>query len=239
MSSSDRVAAAAKRRIPAKAQQVAASARRKAYVDAARDLFLQHGYSGATMSEISRVVGGSKTTLWTYFGSKEELFEAVLDVELEKNIQAFAIDASLEKPLEAALMEFGCNLLASLYAREFLSLHRIVIGEAERFPYIAKIFHERAAARHLSRLQQYLEVQADRWPDEKWDCRRLAEDFVAACQLGCGQMALLGLVPPLDARQRETSVRRAVQIFSMAVGWGRSCGPIDESNGTSVDCEAS
>jgi hypothetical protein len=154
-------------------------------------------------------------------------------VELEKNIRAFAIDASPEKPLEATLMELGRDLLASLYAQEFLSLHRIVIGEAERFPHIAKIFHERGAARHLSRVQSYLEVQADRWLDEKWDCRRLAEDFVAFCQLGCGQMALLGLVPPLDARQRETSVRRAVQIFSMAVGWGRSCGPIDEINSMS------
>ena len=44
--------------------------RRKAFVDAAREAFFAHGYAGTTMSSIASAVGGSKTTLWSYFPSK-------------------------------------------------------------------------------------------------------------------------------------------------------------------------
>src|SRR3546814_14826440 len=57
----------------------AAALRRKAFVEAARKGFLANGYAGTTMSSIASAVGGSKTTLWTYFPSKEALFEAVVD----------------------------------------------------------------------------------------------------------------------------------------------------------------
>src|SRR3546814_10973530 len=57
----------------------ATAARRKAFVDAAREGFFANGYAGTTMSSIASTVGGSKTTLWSYFPSKEALFEAVVD----------------------------------------------------------------------------------------------------------------------------------------------------------------
>src|SRR3546814_10314431 len=59
----------------------ATAARRKAFVDAAREGFFANGYAGTTMSSIASTVGGSKTTLWSYFPSKEALFEAVVRSE--------------------------------------------------------------------------------------------------------------------------------------------------------------
>src|SRR3546814_16063667 len=55
-----------------------AALRRKAYVDAGREAFLDAGFGATTMSSIAALVGGSKTTLWPYFPSKKDRFEAWL-----------------------------------------------------------------------------------------------------------------------------------------------------------------
>src|SRR5437879_1517334 len=50
--------------------------RREAILDVATEVFLEVGYSCASMSTIAARVGGSKGTLYNYFKSKEELFAA-------------------------------------------------------------------------------------------------------------------------------------------------------------------
>ena len=44
------------------------------------------------MNAIAAAVGGSKTTLWSYFPSKEELFKAVIDDMAEQYSEALKID---------------------------------------------------------------------------------------------------------------------------------------------------
>ena len=41
-----------------------------------REVFFEQGYTAASMSTIAARLGGSKGTLYNYFKSKEELFEA-------------------------------------------------------------------------------------------------------------------------------------------------------------------
>ena len=90
--------------IPASTASVddAAAQRRKAFIDAAREAFFANGYAGTTMSSIASKVGGSKTTLWSYFPSKEELFEAVVD-----DIVALADAEALPAHGEAATARFA------------------------------------------------------------------------------------------------------------------------------------
>ena len=51
-------------------------ARREAILDVAQDVFLDEGFAAASMSTIAARLGGSKGTLYNYFKSKEELFNA-------------------------------------------------------------------------------------------------------------------------------------------------------------------
>src|SRR3546814_1098206 len=53
--------------------------RRASILEVARRSFFEKGYAATTMSGIAATLGGSKSTLWRYFSSKEELFAAVLD----------------------------------------------------------------------------------------------------------------------------------------------------------------
>jgi AcrR family transcriptional regulator len=54
-------------------------AQRRSVLDAARAVFAQHGYHGATIEAVARGSGTPRPTVYELFGSKDELFAAVVD----------------------------------------------------------------------------------------------------------------------------------------------------------------
>ncbi|HKY65090.1 MAG TPA: TetR/AcrR family transcriptional regulator [Acidimicrobiales bacterium] len=52
---------------------------RRQVLDAALSVFAQHGYHGATIEAVARRSGTPRPTVYELFGSKDELFEAVVD----------------------------------------------------------------------------------------------------------------------------------------------------------------
>lgn len=53
-------------------------------VDVARQLFAKDGMVNTTMNDIAKASGKGRRTLYTYFKSKEEIFSAVIESELER-----------------------------------------------------------------------------------------------------------------------------------------------------------
>src|SRR4051812_22630064 len=54
-------------------------ARREAILDVAQEVFLEEGFAAASMSTIAARLGGSKGTLYNYFKSKDDLFNAYVE----------------------------------------------------------------------------------------------------------------------------------------------------------------
>ncbi len=57
---------------------------RNLLVDTARQLFAKIGFEATTMNEIAQVSGKGRRTLYTYFSSKEDIYFAVIQSELER-----------------------------------------------------------------------------------------------------------------------------------------------------------
>ena len=57
------------------------SAKRRQIMEGARQVFLSAGFDGASMNDVARAAGVSKGTLYAYFNSKDELFEAIIRSE--------------------------------------------------------------------------------------------------------------------------------------------------------------
>lgn len=72
---------------------------REQILDTARRLFIQQGYHGLAMREISEALGVSKAALYYHFKDKEELFLAVLNIHLDE-IESI-IDEIQSKPIES------------------------------------------------------------------------------------------------------------------------------------------
>lgn len=57
---------------------------RQLFVDVARQLFAKKGLDNTTMNDIARESNKGRRTLYTYFESKEEVYSAVIESELER-----------------------------------------------------------------------------------------------------------------------------------------------------------
>ena len=57
---------------------------RQKLVDVARQLFAKNGLENTTMNDIATLSGKGRRTLYTYFKSKEEIYYAVIESELER-----------------------------------------------------------------------------------------------------------------------------------------------------------
>lgn len=49
---------------------------------AALELFQQHGISKVTMDDVAKAIGMGRSSLYYYYKSKEEIFDAVMDMEI-------------------------------------------------------------------------------------------------------------------------------------------------------------
>lgn len=57
---------------------------RQKLIDIARQLFAKNGVANTTMNDIAVASGKGRRTLYTYFNSKEEVYSAVIELELER-----------------------------------------------------------------------------------------------------------------------------------------------------------
>ncbi|MFM5916524.1 MAG: TetR/AcrR family transcriptional regulator C-terminal domain-containing protein [Novosphingobium sp.] len=194
----------------------AAAARRQVFVDAAREAFFANGYAGTTMSSIASTVGGSKTTLWTYFPSKEMLFAAVVDDIVEQYARVQDVDLRDTDDLRGVLLEFVRALMDTILSPPIIALHRLVLAEASRFPYLAEAFYERGPRRGKARLSEFVGRAMERGQLRAGDPMLATRQLAGMCQAGCFQSALFNLDEPSGQADLEFEMSEAVDSFLRA-----------------------
>ncbi|HWI87574.1 MAG TPA: TetR/AcrR family transcriptional regulator, partial [Sphingomonas sp.] len=159
--------------------------RRRAILEVAERSFRERGFADTSMSTIAAELGGSKTTLWSYFPSKDDLFGAVIDSKIE-SFRA-ELDTALipTSDTAAALSRFGHVLLDKILSPQSIALHRLIVGEAERFPTMGEAFATRGPDRVRARLCQYVEDEMATGRLRKGDPLLAARQFIALLQAGC------------------------------------------------------
>ncbi len=196
----------------------ASAERRQAIVEEAANAFFTHGYAATTMSAIAQSVGGSKTTLWSYFPTKELLFAAVVEDILLRNGKTLLVELPQDRPAREVLRSFGKALMLTLLSTEVLELSRLLAAKSRRFPHLAEMLYERGPRRGKARLAAYLGEQMARGSLRQGDPQIAGEQFVALCRAGIYEFALVGLAPANDEERIDGDIDRAVDTFCRA--WG-------------------
>ena len=190
--------------------------RRSAFVNAAREAFFTYGYAGTTMSSIAVAVGGSKTTLWSYFPSKQDLFVAVVDDLVETYGTALEVPIDPHAPVEEALRRFATGMMAIVQSPPIIDLHRLVTGEAGRFPELGALFYERGPARGRAKLSAYIEGAMRDGRMRTGDPGKAAGQFVMLCQSGAYQHRMFGLSSGDNSDTIAADVDAAIDMFMRA-----------------------
>ncbi|WP_226550872.1 TetR/AcrR family transcriptional regulator [Celeribacter naphthalenivorans] len=93
---------------------------RREIIASARDLMREKGYAGMSMKDVALSVGLSKSSLYSHFGSKEDLVPEVLDLTFGEIIEGLEATGDWRADYEAALDRLSSVLIRN---RRCLGLH--------------------------------------------------------------------------------------------------------------------
>ena len=191
-----------------------AEIRRAAFLEAARDVFLEQGFEAANMSEIVRRAGGSLATLYTQFGDKEGIFLAMLETRMKEITATLEVELQAHTPVEEGLRRIGQQFAGKLVQPDSLELYRLIVGMAKKYPSIAETFMQLGPNKVRTGLAAYLQDRADAGEiPQSENFEQLGSMFLDMVRSPLQSRALLDKkIRPTDEDVR-TSVERAVGIF--------------------------
>ncbi len=115
-------------------------------LEAARAVFLSHGFSAATTDMIQREAGVSKSTVYAHYPTKDALFIAVIESECSAFIASVQDIRFYPGGLRETLSRLARAYLKLLLSPSSLALFRVIIAETARFPHLANTFYQMGPA---------------------------------------------------------------------------------------------
>lgn len=182
-------------------------------MDVARDSFLELGYAGTSMDLVASRARVSKTTLYSRFPSKEDLFVATIANECEMRGLHFKPADFTGLSVEETLVTMGQRITDVIWSEQALRLYQSVMGERQRFPEVASLFFQVGPARTLQAVVAVFEDLSDKGSILIDDPLFAAQQFFGMLHGGDHCAIELGQLPPPDDQQREQFCRRAVRMF--------------------------
>jgi TetR/AcrR family transcriptional repressor of mexJK operon len=190
--------------------------RRREIVRIAAVLFLDKGYRDVSIDEIISRAGGSKATIYTWFGGKEGLFEAVvkqlcLDVTV-------AIDIDTKGDIESQLTRIGHSFLTMVLSPHILELHRLMVSMGRTFPSAGRMFFDAGPITAYRTVASWIEGQQQSGLIAPGDPYQLAVLFLDMV-IGELQLRMLVSLPKeTQSKKIKETVRSAVHVFLNGCG---------------------
>ena len=131
--------------------------KRQTILTAGQQLFLSNGYQGTSMDQVAATAAVSKQTVYKHFGEKRELLFAIVTDALDSAAAIIGdrIAALSESDdVESDLVSLAGDYLRAVLDERVVQLRRLVIGEANRLPELARLYYEHAPLRTLTALTE-------------------------------------------------------------------------------------
>lgn len=178
----------------------------------ARDVFLENGFSGATMDQVATRARISKASLYREHPSKRALYAAVVSnwAEAGRDAMRPALERLVAGQDTASdLIQLGQTIRGGVLNPTVLSMRRLVTSEARAHPEVARGYLAESWDRNISDLSRAFAELNDQRRLTIDEPRRAADEFtwlVVGAPLN--EALLTGVVP-----KSPPSVESAVQLF--------------------------
>ena len=188
----------------------------QAIVDAAARVFLEQGYGAASMDAIAAEAVVSKQTVYSHFGSKKALFEAIIQGKCRELMPPDLLKWSAGQDHEKILRLFAHGFLMTILAAPNTALFRVVIAESVRFPELAAVFYRAGPATAYDYLAGYLGKLHQAGALSAPEPKESAHQFFTLLRGDLHFRRLLNLTPPPRSPEVEAVVGKAVSAFLAA-----------------------
>lgn len=105
--------------------------RREAIVEKAAQLYAESGFLGCSIADLARACGISKSLLYHYFGSKEDILFAIMDGHVEALLAVAANVA--DEPDATARLRLLTRQFLELY-RDATARHKVLVNDLDKLP---------------------------------------------------------------------------------------------------------
>jgi TetR/AcrR family transcriptional regulator, mexJK operon transcriptional repressor len=198
----------------AAADSAANVGKREAILEAANKVFLEVGFGAASMDSIANAAQVSKQTVYNHFGSKEELFAAMVRSSCDNMTLAFAEAAKDGNP-EKTLRTIARHFMHVVFSEEKLAMHRILMAEVPRFPELGKVYYQSGPAIIRKFLADYFTEQNRRGTLKVDNPQFTAEQFISMVTC-CRLRTDLAVEPPPSDEEKQRYIENAVTLIIKA-----------------------
>jgi AcrR family transcriptional regulator len=157
-----------RRRYDATRRQAQAAQTRQDILSAAHQVFLERGYAGATLAAIAQAAGVVVETIYRAFGSKAELFKAVVRAAVAGGAARAAVPVEQRPAIQAVIAETDPYRQLALYAATQPGIHaragpllRVLVGAAAADAELAQVWTQLEDER-LTGMGRFAQLLADR-----------------------------------------------------------------------------
>jgi AcrR family transcriptional regulator len=157
-----------RRRYNATRRQAQAAQTRQDILAAAHQLFLERGYAGTTLAAIATAAGVVVETIYRAYGSKAELFKAVVRAAVAGGAARAQVPPDQRPAIAAVIAETDPHRQLALYAATQPGIHaragpllRVLVGAAAADPDLAQVWTQLEDER-LAGMGRFAQLLADR-----------------------------------------------------------------------------
>ncbi|WP_170149696.1 TetR/AcrR family transcriptional regulator [Rhodoplanes roseus] len=185
----------------------------KRILEVATNLFLGAGYGATSIDTIVAKSRVSKRVFYAHFGSKADLFAAVVIRLAELNFPTLDKAPVPTAPIEQQLEQIAVELLRITGKPESVALDRMVTAEVGRFPELSRILYDFAGSRTLGAVCKILDEAVARGEIAPIDTQFASQHFLQATVLGPRRFIVLGLEDARMTPKKLERLRRGVRLF--------------------------
>ena len=150
-------------------------------LQAALELFVEKGFAATKVEEVALRAGVSKGTLFLYYASKEELFKAVIQANLNPHFIAWDQEFEQFQGNTPEMLRYGlCSWWERIGNTLAGGLTKLVFSESKNFPEVAAYYREHVVATGQALLQKVLQRGIDRGEFQAVDVKMASLSLMSA-----------------------------------------------------------
>jgi AcrR family transcriptional regulator len=135
-------------------------AKHTAILEAAADMFIEHGFDGASIEMIAEAAGVSRQTIYNQFENKQALFLEIARESVKLVMEPLGDELEKQAAIRDTLAALARRMLETYFCRKVSALWRMVVVERPRFPELGRELYEIGPVKVEDQLAAYLSEQA-------------------------------------------------------------------------------
>ncbi|QOL81723.1 TetR/AcrR family transcriptional regulator [Pseudooceanicola spongiae] len=187
-------------------------------LEGARQAFLQDGFDGAGVDDIARNAGVSKATLYSYFPDKRLLFIEIARLECHRQADEAERIMPQDLPVRDMLSFIATRMVTFFNSSLSLSIFRLCVAEAERFPDLAEEFYRNGPLLAQTKMSAYLREANENGELDVAHPELAANQFAELCKAGIFARLVFGIEKRIPQEELNFVASEAVEMFLARYG---------------------